>query len=249
MAVRKNFNVDFDEVESIVATPQKKNASEKGGRKNNNEKPSNAETQVANNTQQFSNAETQVASNPAMYGNAVTQAVTQAPNYVQQPNNIQQPNNAATQMPNYAQQTGNAPVQSPYYAQQPSNAATQQQGYVNVPTMDVQQNIPTQEPVNRLNAVQQQVFAAMGVEAPRRIMTTLKNAVIPRTNGCTYYLEDQHIQSIALIKALNGIDKQDIIRTAVNLFLEKYQMPNGMGLNSEGVTEVEKYLQKLQAGL
>lgn len=239
MAVRKNLNVDFDEVESIVSTTQKKNSAEKNGRKNKNEQPNNAVTQVANNPQQYSNAETQVANNNMTYGNAATQAPTYA----------QQPSNAATQMPNYAAQPGNVPTQTPYYAPQQNNAAMQQQGYATAPAFDPTQNIPAPEPVNRLNAVQQQVFTSMGVEAPRRITTSLKNAVIPRTNGCTYYLEDQHIQSIALIKALNGIDKQDIIRTAVSMFLEKYQMPNGMGLNSDGVTEVEKYLQKLQAGL
>lgn len=103
--------------------------------------------------------------------------------------------------------------------QQPTNAATQQQSVTETP-----------QPSNT-------------VTYPRIDAATLKEKKpIPRTNGCTYYLSDEQIAFLARVKCFNGVDKQDIIRTALQEFIDKYHTDDSICINAGGVEAVAKHI-------
>lgn len=129
-------------------------------------------------------------------------------------------------------------------------------------TTKTQNNAVTQ---TRKNAVMQERNNAEaqkrdGVETPRsndadikqqrdnathvadNAVTQKRKKIVPRTNGCTYYIEDSHQNAIRMIKAFNDVDKQDVVRTALDLFLKEYMKADGFGLTEEGLKEIEKYI-------
>lgn len=99
-----------------------------------------------------------------------------------------------------------------------ANAATQQQSVTETP-----------QPSNT-------------VTYPRIDAATLKKKPIPRTNGCTYYLSDEQIAFLARVKCFNGIDKQDVIRTALQEFIDKYHTDDSICINEGGVEAVTKHV-------
>lgn len=63
------------------------------------------------------------------------------------------------------------------------------------------------------------------------------NRTIARTNGLTIFFEDSHRDAMSRI---GGFDKQDIIRTAMHEFINKY-FKNG-NITEEGRGAIEKYV-------
>lgn len=64
-------------------------------------------------------------------------------------------------------------------------------------------------------------------------------SIIPRQNGKLLFLEEQHIQAIEQIHWTSKVDRQDVIRTAIEDFLNRYY--DGNRLNAEGETLVHQY--------
>ncbi len=67
-------------------------------------------------------------------------------------------------------------------------------------------------------------------------------SIIPRQNGKLLFLEDRHNQCIEQIHWTSKVDRQDVIRTAVEDFLERYY--DGERLNEEGEQKIKVYYDK-----
>ncbi len=65
---------------------------------------------------------------------------------------------------------------------------------------------------------------------------------IPRQNGKVVFLEVEADAAIARISVLQRVDKQDIIRTALDEFLKKHY--DGSDLDTEGSQLLTQYIQK-----
>jgi len=68
------------------------------------------------------------------------------------------------------------------------------------------------------------------------------SSLIPRSNGRTLFLEPRRNDDLNIISLRNLVDKQDVIRTALDLFLDKYM--KGDRLNEEGENLVRAYYKK-----
>lgn len=68
------------------------------------------------------------------------------------------------------------------------------------------------------------------------------SSIIKRTKGRTLYLEDRRNDDLNMINVRNLVDKQDVIRTALDLFLDKYM--EGDCLSEEGERLVRAYYKR-----
>ena len=65
---------------------------------------------------------------------------------------------------------------------------------------------------------------------------------IPRQNGKVVFLEVEADAALARISVLQRVDKQDIIRTALDAFLAQHY--DGMNLDAKGSQMLTDYIQK-----
>ena len=68
------------------------------------------------------------------------------------------------------------------------------------------------------------------------------SSIIPRKNGRTLYLEPRRNMDLSTISLRNAVDKQDVIRTALDVFLDTYM--EGDCLNDEGERLVLEYYRR-----
>ncbi len=101
--------------------------------------------------------------------------------------------------------------------------AAQQQSYVQQPHAQQPSPaaMPAMQPVRRRKAPQ---------------------CIIPRENGKLLFLEERHNKAIEDIHWTSKVDRQDVIRTAVEDFINRYF--NGERLNEEGEQLIRTYYNK-----
>lgn len=83
-------------------------------------------------------------------------------------------------------------------------------------------------------------------EAPRRAAgrpTGTKRSLIDRSCGKTIFLEQQHSLQLDLIYAYNKLDRQDVIRCALDCFLAEHLI-DGSHLDDAGAALVAEYHRK-----
>lgn len=81
------------------------------------------------------------------------------------------------------------------------------------------------------------------IEAEKAAKEERKSCIIPKTGGFPIYLEPADKKALSCILAFNEVDKQNVVRTAVHLFLQKYYTQ--MGLTEEGVALVQEYMETI----
>lgn len=77
---------------------------------------------------------------------------------------------------------------------------------------------------------------------PGRPVKGEPSSLIPRANGRTLYLEQRRNDDLNTISIRNLVDKQDVIRTALDLFLDEYMV--GDHLTDEGERLVREYYKR-----
>ncbi len=88
---------------------------------------------------------------------------------------------------------------------------------------------------------QQPSPAAMPAMQPVR-RRKAPQCIIPRENGKLLFLEERHNKAIEDIHWTSKVDRQDVIRTAVEDFINRYF--NGERLNEEGEQLIRTYYNK-----
>jgi len=105
-------------------------------------------------------------------------------------------------------------------------------------TRDLYQQTPTiVPPVSRTQAVERAVTEVYQKRRGRQ-----PQSMIPRQNGKLLFLEETHNQAIEQIHWTSKVDRQDVIRTAIEDFLNRYY--DGTKLNEEGEKLVHQYYDK-----
>ncbi len=89
-------------------------------------------------------------------------------------------------------------------------------------------------------AAMEQVATAVAATVTRR--RNKPESIIPRQNGKLLFLEWRHIEAIEQIHWTAKVDRQDVIRTAVDEFLDRYY--NGERLSEEGQEKIRRYYDK-----
>lgn len=80
----------------------------------------------------------------------------------------------------------------------------------------------------------QQVTATAPAKANKR-----KVCIIPKEKGFPMFFEEKDKERLAQISFHNGLERQNVVRTAVHLFLEKYASETG--LDAAGEQLVKEY--------
>ena len=102
-------------------------------------------------------------------------------------------------------------------------------------TRDLYQHTPTiVPPTTSAEAVGQAVSELYKKKRGRQ-----SQSIIPRQNGKLLFLEDRHNQAIEQIHWTSKVDRQDVVRTAIEDFLNRYY--DGNQLNEEGERMVHDY--------
>ncbi len=101
-----------------------------------------------------------------------------------------------------------------------------------------QQNMVAQQPTVNV----QYVPSEPAPVAPPVRRRKAPQCIIPRENGKLLFLEERHNKAIEDIHWTSKVDRQDVIRTAVDDFINRYF--NGERLNEEGERLIRAYFQK-----
>lgn len=96
--------------------------------------------------------------------------------------------------------------------------------------------MPTPPPPATLEEAIRSVLASQQIQPVRRRQP---QSIIPRQNGKLLFLEVRHNEAIEQIHWTSKVDRQDVIRTAVDDFLNRYF--RGDRLTEEGEQLVRQY--------
>ena len=93
------------------------------------------------------------------------------------------------------------------------------------------------QPENAMKTSEEKKEESKGQRGRRKSLRT-----IPRQNGKVVFLEVEADAALARISVLQRVDKQDIIRTALDAFLAQHY--DGMNLDAKGSQMLTDYIQK-----
>lgn len=101
------------------------------------------------------------------------------------------------------------------------------------------QNFVAPKPLPTNENVRAQIVQEMPKAKPLRKVCT-----IAKVNGFSFFTTESDREALDFIAFRNKLEKQNVVRAALNLFLRQYYN-EGVGLNEAGANLVEEYEKKI----